>query len=57
MPRRIDDPEVLALATISAILHTEYAVCLGISPFDAHCWVLPKAEIVDRWRRGATRCW
>jgi hypothetical protein len=21
----------------------EFAVCLGISPFDAHCWVIPKA--------------
>jgi hypothetical protein len=20
----------------------EYAICLGISPFDAHCWVIPK---------------
>ena len=20
----------------------EYAICLGISPFDAHCWVLPQ---------------
>jgi len=20
----------------------EYAICLGISPFDAHCWVVPK---------------
>lgn len=27
----------------------EFAVCLGISPFDAHCWVLPKGEI-DRRR-------
>ena len=30
----------------------EFAVCLGISPFDAHCWVLPKQEILDRWRAG-----
>jgi hypothetical protein len=21
----------------------EYAICLGISPFDAHCWIIPKA--------------
>lgn len=30
----------------------EYALCLGISPHVAHCWVLPKAVIMDRWRRG-----
>lgn len=23
----------------------EYAVCLGISPFDAHCWVIPKTVL------------
>ncbi len=28
----------------------EFAVCLGVSPFDAHCWVLPKAEILRQWR-------
>ena len=28
------------------------AICLGISPFDAHCWVIPKKEIMRRWRRG-----
>lgn len=28
----------------------ELAVCLGVSPFDAHCWVLPKAEILRQWR-------
>ncbi len=21
----------------------EYVVCLGISPFDAHCWIIPKS--------------
>ncbi|MBC6443379.1 MAG: hypothetical protein GDA53_09765 [Rhodobacteraceae bacterium] len=26
----------------------EFAIFLGISPFDAHCWVLPKADIIDR---------
>ncbi len=25
------------------------AVCLGISPFDAHCWTIPKDEIMRRW--------
>jgi hypothetical protein len=33
--------------------HYEVAICLGISPFEAHCWVLPKDEIMARWRRGA----
>lgn len=28
------------------------ALCLGVGPFSAHCWVLPKAEILDRWNRG-----
>ncbi len=27
----------------------EHVVCLGIRPFDAHCWVIPKAEA---WRNG-----
>lgn len=26
------------------------AICLGISPFDAHCWTIPKNEIMERWR-------
>lgn len=30
----------------------KYAICLGISPFDAHCWVLPKDVIMSRWRSG-----
>lgn len=29
----------------------EFAICLGISPFDAHCWILPKPVIMDRWQR------
>ena len=28
----------------------DYAICLGVSPFDAHCWVIDKAEIIRRWR-------
>lgn len=27
----------------------DFAVCLGISPFDAHCWVLPKPLIMEKW--------
>ena len=26
----------------------EYGVCLGISPFDAHCWVMPKELIMTK---------
>jgi len=29
------------------------AICLGISPFDAHCWVLPKKLILDSWGKEA----
>jgi len=28
----------------------EIAFCLGISPFDAHCWVIPKADIIRLWK-------
>lgn len=30
----------------------QIAVCLGISPFDAHCWVLPKKLIMDSWGKA-----
>lgn len=30
----------------------EFAICLGVSPFDAHCWAIPKTEIMSRWRRS-----
>lgn len=30
----------------------DFAICLGLSPFDAHCWVLSKAEIMYQWREG-----
>lgn len=45
------------------------AICLGISPFDAHCWVLPKEVIMEQWgvqgglqtqhggRRGSDTAW
>jgi hypothetical protein len=25
-------------------------ICLGVSPFDAHCWVLSKAEVLHHWK-------
>lgn len=28
----------------------DLAICLGVSPFDAHCWVLEKATILREWR-------
>lgn len=27
----------------------DVVVCLGISPFDAHCWVLRKSEVMHHW--------
>ena len=29
-----------------------FAICLGISPGNAHCWVLPKDVIMNQWRAG-----
>lgn len=28
----------------------EFAVCLGISPFDAHCWIVTKMDITRNWK-------
>lgn len=28
----------------------DLAICLGVSPFDAHCWVFEKREILKYWR-------
>lgn len=44
----------------------EFAICLGISPFDAHCWVIPKILLrryvihhtpQHRGRRGVDTFW
>lgn len=47
----------------------DFAVCLGISPFNVHCWVLEKNEILMQWRElgnlksqhggesGTDTCW
>ena len=32
--------------------HYRFAVCLGISPFDVHCWVLSKETIMRQWKSG-----
>ena len=29
-----------------------FAICLGISPLNAHCWVLPKEIILEQWNSG-----
>jgi hypothetical protein len=29
----------------------DFVICLGISPFDAHCWVIPKADILRLWKK------
>ncbi|MBI5154318.1 hypothetical protein HZA57_03690 [Candidatus Poribacteria bacterium] len=29
-----------------------FAICLGVSPFDAHCWVIPKVTIMEQWGAG-----
>lgn len=26
----------------------DYAICLGLSPFQAHCWIIPKDVILER---------
>lgn len=28
----------------------DLAICLGVSPFTAHCWVIPKEDILRMWR-------
>ena len=30
----------------------DFAVCLGVCPFDAHCWAIPKSEILRRWKEN-----
>lgn len=30
----------------------DLAICLGLCPYDAYCWVLPKSEIMERWANG-----
>lgn len=29
-----------------------FVICLGISPLDVHCWVLPKTVIMRKWESG-----
>lgn len=30
----------------------EYCLCLGVSPFDAHAWFIPKSELLGTLRQG-----
>ena len=30
--------------------HYDFAIFLGVSPCDAHCWVVPKRDIVRMWK-------
>jgi len=30
----------------------EFAICLGVCPFDAHCWVIPKKTIMEQWGKN-----
>ena len=27
----------------------DFLLCLGINPFNAHCWVFPKQIVMDKW--------
>ncbi len=29
-----------------------FVICLGVSPFDAHCWVIPKDVVLVHWGAG-----
>jgi hypothetical protein len=29
-----------------------FAICLGVGPFDAHCWVIPKGVLVTKWNQS-----
>ena len=35
----------------------QLAICLGVSPFDAHCWVLTKEEILRQWHETGNLSW
>jgi len=30
----------------------DLVICLGVSPFDARCWAVPKSVILEQWRNG-----
>jgi hypothetical protein len=32
-----------------------FVICLGVSPFDAHCWVIPKDELLSWWKESISQ--
>lgn len=43
--------------TFQQIRDQNYSIllCLGISPFNAHCWAIPKATVMQWWQDGKIR--
>ncbi len=33
----------------------DVAICLGVSPFDAHCWAIEKADVLSAWHEDVNR--
>lgn len=33
----------------------DFVICLGVSPFDAHCWAIPKQVIIDKWHNDEVK--
>ena len=33
----------------------DVVICLGISPYDVHCWILSKKMILEQWKSGGIR--
>ena len=51
--RNIADPDVRMLTDIAASLYI--GIWLGIAPFNAHCWIVPKSIMMEKWRSGEIR--
>lgn len=30
----------------------QFVICLGVCPFDARCWAIPKDQVLKRWKDG-----
>ncbi|MDE0327076.1 MAG: hypothetical protein OXN27_24385 [Candidatus Poribacteria bacterium] len=33
----------------------DVVICLGLSPYDVHCWILPKEVVMEQWRSGGIK--
>ena len=33
----------------------EALICLGVSPREAHCWIIPKAVVLEQWEAGGIK--